>query len=610
MGVCIVVFFTELCSEFFLNSYKDTEFMLLEDGDVKVTGSRYPLSGKILPKFRAYWEKYAGLDVSKLSPAQSFDQIISKVKPAVVNTKFMEALETEHKKNPMYKIMTAEAESRLLHSHAHSNQEIFTLRYGHFYRYVDLVIYPGDHSQVERFVKFVCDNWYNDVCIIPYGGGNSVSQALLCPENENRMIISVDMSEMSKVKWIDFATMTACVEAGANGLDLEKQLEDHGVTTGHEPDSWEFSTVGGWVATRASGMMKNEYGNIEDLLVSCKMVSPIGVIEVGCNVPRKSTGPDVSEIIMGSEGTMGIITEAVLKIKKIPGLREYSAIVFPDFEKGVQFMQEIAQKNLQPGSIRLIDNSQFHFGQSLKPKAESMIEPFMGWVKNFVLTTVKGFDIDKLAAVTMLIIGNDKSEIQTQLKRIVAVAQKYGGLDVGSEAGRSGYLLTYVIAYLRDFAVNHYLLAESFESAVPWPNVASWGERVKKRIIDAVKRKGVQGIPWVTARVSQVYHNGGCCYFYFAFVGEGLKNPIKIYSEIEDEARDEILSCGGSLSHHHGVGKLRRKWMNGTAVSPSAFNMLKKIKQELDPHNVFANGNMGLSDAKVTYYDEPIPLLK
>lgn len=235
--------------------YKDTEFNLKEDGDVYVGGTRYPVSGEDLPKFRQFWEDLVDLDMDLLSPPQPFAEMRNKIPAARTNERFMQALQRDPHNLP-YKMISTDDETRLLHGHGHSCQEIFALRYGKFNRIPDLVIYPGEHSHVERLVKLVAEEFPNEVMIIPYGGGTTVSQALLCPENEERFIVSVDTQEMNRIKWIDHDNGLACIEAGATGIEIERRLAEHGVTMGMEPDSYEFSTLGGWIATRASGMMK------------------------------------------------------------------------------------------------------------------------------------------------------------------------------------------------------------------------------------------------------------------------------------------------------------------------------------------------------------------
>ncbi|EFC42211.1 predicted protein [Naegleria gruberi] len=192
-----------------------------------------------------------------------------------------------------------------------------------------------------------------------------------------------------------------------------------------------------------------------------------------------------------------------------------------------------------------------------------------------------------------------QEEVDRQQKIIYDITSKYGGLKAGAEAGSRGYLLTYVIAYLRDYGFNYYFMAESFETSVPWSNIVPMIKKVEERVKESAKKKGVPSVPWVSARVTQTYETGACVYFYYGFIFRGLSDPIKVFSEIESEARDEILLQGGSLSHHHGIGKLRREWMN-EVVRDQGVDILKGLKQKIDPHNLFGNGNMGLTQADLS----------
>ncbi|GBN49358.1 Alkyldihydroxyacetonephosphate synthase, peroxisomal [Araneus ventricosus] len=181
---------------------------------------------------------------------------------------------------------TLDPQDRLFRAHGHTMREIFILRSGNFDRVPDIVIWPTCHDHVMNIVQLAVKH---NVVIIPYGGGTSVSCAVECPPNERRMIISLDTSQMNKILWVNKDNSTALVEAGIIGQDLERELAKYGFCTGHEPDSCEFSSLGGWVATRASGMKKNIYGNIEDMVVHIRMVTPQGEIQKNC---QQSTSPD------------------------------------------------------------------------------------------------------------------------------------------------------------------------------------------------------------------------------------------------------------------------------------------------------------------------------
>jgi len=377
-------------------------------------------------------------------------------------------------------------------------------------------------------------------------------------------------------------------------VDIVEQLSARGLTLGHEPDSQEFSTMGGWVATRASGMKKNVYGNIEDIIVDFALVTPIGTLrKTALGAPRVSIGPDVLQMAIGSEGTLGIVTDVVVRLRPQPQVQRYGSLVFPNFERGVECLREIALKRLQPASIRLVDNLQFQFGQVLKPKSPTPIfSSVKSSLQKYYVTKIKGFDPTKMCAATLLYEGS-KAETDMQSKGIAEIIGKYGGMDAGAENGKRGYFLTYMIAYLRDFGHNFYMCAESFETSVPWQKVLPLCFNVKKRIVKACEERGVPGLPFVSCRVTQTYDTGACVYFYFAFVYHGMKDPVHAFEEVEHEARDEVLAQGGSLSHHHGIGKCRIKWMK-EAVSPVGLAMLKALKEKLDPTNVLCCGNLGI----------------
>lgn len=333
---------------------------------------------------------------------------------------------------------------RLIRSHGQTLYEIHSLREGIVKRIPDVVVWPKSHDDV---VKIVNSANLNNVMIIPFGGGTSVSGSVTCPQNEHRSIAALDTSQMNRLLWLDRPNMTACFEAGIIGQDLERELKSIGLTVGHEPDSYEFSSLGGWVATRASGMKKNIYGNIEDLVVQVKMVTTKGVLERNCLAPRLSCGPDFNHIILGSEGTLGVVTEVVLKVRHTPAVRAYGSLIFPYFSCGVNCLREVAARRCQPSSIRLIDNDQFKFGQALKPKPTFFASVIEG-MKKMYITKLKGFDVNKMCVATLLFEG-DKKDVKRQQKLINEIAEKYGGIPAGAVNGERGYVLTFVIAYIR-----------------------------------------------------------------------------------------------------------------------------------------------------------------
>jgi alkyldihydroxyacetonephosphate synthase len=559
--------------------YADTAFFINQKGLVEFRGPKYELHGKILPEFKKWCEAEVGFSEEQFTPSQPF---LREVPAPINNEGFLAAIKGQ------YNNLTTDDQERVFHSHGHTLEEIFQLRYGKVGRVPDVVIYPGTHAHVEAIVKAAQEH---DVALIPFGGGTTVTNALTCNPNEKRTIVSLDMREMNKIKWVDTDNMFACIEAGASGEYIEEQLRPKGLTFGHEPDSYEFSTMGGWIATRASGMKKNTYGNIEDLLISCKLVTPTGVLEQKFPVPRLSCGPDVNELTIGSEGNFGVVTEAIVKVKRLPECKTFGAIAFPTFQAGFETLRELALNGCYPSSIRLMDNEQFRLSNVMKP-AEGPWHNFVSMVKKFYIANIKGFDLTALCAATLVFEGT-KEQVASQEKMVYETAQKYGGLKADEESGRRGYQLTFMIAYIRDIVMDYNFIAESFETSVPYKDTLRLCDSVKKKIKDSCLSLGVKTPPFVCCRITQLYDTGCAVYFYFAMNYKGIKDPVKAYLEVEQEAREEMLRLGGSISHHHGVGKLRAQFLD-QCITPAHARTLKAIKGELDPKNIFAAGNMNL----------------
>ena len=397
---------------------------------------------------------------------------------------------------------------------------------------------------------------------------------------------------MNRILWIDRANMLACIQAGAVGRHIMAELKKYGVTMGHEPDSVEFSTLGGWIATNASGMKKNKYGNIEDLVLDVNVVTAAGTLERSSCSPRESVGMDLRRLIFGSEGTLGIVTSAVVKIFPLPEAQEYGSVVFPSFEDGFKFMYELTRESTPPASVRLVDNLQFQFGLALKPKSDDALAKLKSRIEKFFVINVKGFQPDRMVACTLVFEGT-RAEVQQQQKAVYRIAARHGGIKAGSEGGRRGYQLTYSIAYIRDFLMSYYIIAESFETSVSWSDALALCANVKRRLVEEYARRKLPGKPFVTARVTQVYRTGVCIYFYFGFYYKGIPNPHEVYLELENVARDEILKSGGSLSHHHGIGKLRRAFLP-RIMSGATLQWKRDLKKSLDPDNLFGAGNQDL----------------
>lgn len=562
--------------------FKDTRFTINERGHVELIGNRYELSGKDLPKLLPWISRTLDLTIEASDTKPS--QYPTFIPEANLHSGFLRKLEAVLKPEQIIH----DGPQRLRHGHGHTQEEMYLIKYGRMPRVPDLVVMPDSEEEVSELVRLALK--YN-VVLVPFGGGTNVTDALRCPEDEQRMIVSVDMRRMNRVLWIDPVNRMACIEAGAVGRNISELLAQHGFTMGHEPDSMEFSTLGGWIATHASGMKKNKYGNIEDIVLDVRTVTAAGVLSRPSALPRESIGIDPKLWILGSEGSLGIVTSAVVKLFSLPEVRNYGSVLFADFEQGVEFMYELSQQSSRPASVRLMDNLQFQLGQALKPASEEETK----WdirksqLQKLFVTQVKGFNPDKLVACTLVFEGS-ALEVAAQEQMVYGIARKHGGLKGGAENGRRGYQLTFGIAYIRDFMMNHHLIAESFETSVPWSNVTALCDNVKRRIAIEHEKRRLPAKPVVTCRVTQIYDTGACIYFYFAFYAKGVENPSEVFKEIEHAAREEILKSGGSLSHHHGIGKHRRDFVP-QIMSPAMVEWKQKQKETLDPLGTFGTRN-------------------
>lgn len=562
--------------------FRDTHFDVSENGHVIIRGNRYELSGKELPRFLPWVREV--LEVNLDSKEIHAPRYPTAIPESNLSTEFLESVKSFL--SPAQ--IDTNGEIRMRHGHGHTQEEMYAIKYTQLGRVPDVVVYPQTEEQVTKLVEAAKRH---DATLVPYGGGTNVTDALRCFPNERRSIVSVDMRRMNRILWIDRQNMLACIQAGAVGREIMSELRKYGVTMGHEPDSVEFSTLGGWIATNASGMKKNKYGNIEDLVLDVSVATASGTLErSGCS-PRESVGMDLRRLIFGSEGTLGIVTSAVVKIFPLPEVQEYGSVLFPTFEDGFRFMYDLTREATPPASVRLVDNLQFQFGLALKPKSDGLGK-LKSRIERLFVTKVKGFEPDKMVACTLVFEGT-REEVQQQEKAVYRIAARHGGMKAGSENGRRGYQLTYSIAYIRDFLMNYYIIAESFETSVAWSEGLALCSNVKQRLQKEYAQRNLPGKPFVTARVTQVYRTGVCIYFYFGFYYKGVSNPQEIYLELENAARDEILKSGGSLSHHHGVGKLRRAFLP-RIMSPAALEWKRELKKGLDPGNLFGAGNQDL----------------
>jgi alkyldihydroxyacetonephosphate synthase len=559
--------------------FRDSGFEIDPEGRVAFIGSRYAISGQRIPKLLPWAEGILGLPLDPRDAHAS--RWPTELPPRIANEAFERAVAA---RLPAERVST-DARLRLRHGHGHTQEDMWDAKWGGFARVPDLVVWPESDEELRWLVGLARAE---RVCLVPFGGGTNVTDALRCRADEARPIVSLDLRRMNRVFWIDPRNATASIQAGATGIEIEEQLARHGFTLGHEPDSAELSTLGGWIATNASGMKKNRYGNIEDLVLSISAVTPEAGLLERAALPRESVGGDPARWLLGSEGRLGIVTSAVLRVFPRPALRCFGSVLFRSFETGLAFLHDVERSGAKPASVRLMDNLQFQFGQALKPEKRALGRLVSAVEKAYVLR-LRGFDPNRMVACTLLFEGS-REEVAAQQRAIARLARRHAGMQAGAENGERGYQLTFAIAYIRDFMMRHWVIAESFETSVPWSEAQAVCDNVKQRVFQEHAKRGLPGRPFISVRVTQLYPTGVCLYFYLAFHYKGVERPSAVFAELERAARDEILASGGSLSHHHGIGKLRAPFLP-RIYSPAALAWRERLKRAVDPDDVLGCGN-------------------
>ena len=560
--------------------FKDSSFIINDDNTVTFTGKRYEgISGERLPYLIPFVTKVLNTDIKK---TPYFKEIEKKyVTERKINQDFVNDIKSFFNDDQI----TFSDEERVLHSHGqNSPDEVFKVLYDKLEKFTDIVVYVENEEDVINLIEKAKKH---NVCLVPYGGGTNVTNALQLPENEERMIVSVDTRRLNKIISIDSKNLLIEVEAGITGKHLEEELQKKGFTVGHQPDSIELSTLGGWISTNAAGMKKNKYGNIEDIVQNVVMVTPNGTINQIKPLVRSSIGIKTQNLLFGSEGNIGIITKAVLKIHKLPECSDYESVVLKDWDTGLDFMYELAHSSSVPASARMLDSLHYQFGSALKPEKNNI-----GKLKSKIQKLVfkmKNFSTDDFVAAVFKLEGSF-SEVEYQRKNIKRLAKKYNGLLGGSKEGKVGYNITMVIAYIREFFVPQGILGETLETAVPWSKVNQVKDEANKLLTELHKKYDLPGKPFFCSRISKVYHTGICMYNTMGINVRGIKNPEKVFSDIEHKIRECFIKNGGSISHHHGVGKLRKDFMPET-ISSGSIDVIQGIKKSQDPNNIFGISN-------------------
>jgi alkyldihydroxyacetonephosphate synthase len=437
----------------------------------------------------------------------------------------------------------------------------------------DVVAYPSNESQIERLFGESA-NW--NFVVVPYGGATTVVGGVEPRSEDANVVVCLDFKLMNQVLSVDEKSLLAKVQPGCLGPELEKALGSVGLTLGHFPQSFEYSSVGGWVATRSAGYESTRYGKIEEMVESLRLVTPQGTIETPL-VPSSATGPDLRQILIGSEGTIGVITSVTLKLRKAPQSRSYVGVLFKTFADGIEAVRSMMQNEIVPNVIRLSDPNETKASLALASHdGGSLVERIGAWF----LRKRGYFGSDSV----LMILGFEGSRawVDFERKRALAICKSFSGFSVGSGPGRTWHKERFDLPYLRDKLLGMQVLVDTLETATTWSRLSSLHSQIMRAFGEAFQELGVPG--YAMAHISHEYPTGAS--LYFTFMAKQLAGrEEEEWHLIKNKVTDVIVAAGASLSHHHGIGIEHAKWME-KYYGPLGIRVLKAIKQELDPKSI------------------------
>ncbi|MGV8852917.1 MAG: FAD-binding oxidoreductase, partial [Rhodoglobus sp.] len=529
------------------------------------------------PGFAPFVEYAVGLDLGSATRAgePSFDEL--DVPKSKATAAFIKQLATIVGADNV----TRDDMVRVIHTYGKGLRDLVRIRNNAIKRSPDVVIYPADEAEVQAIVDAAVSA---NAVIIPFGGGSNIAGSLEPMPEEKRVVISLDLGRLRKVVDIDADAGLARIQAGAQGPDLEEQLNAQGWTIGHFPDSFTHSTVGGWVATRSSGMQSDKYGDIADITRGLRVVRPGGMLVLR-PLPSTSSGPSVREMILGSEGRLGVITEVTVQVHRIPAKRDVYAYFFPNWKSGIAAMQAISESDAAPSITRISDAKETGFSLATS-KTRTGFSKFSAETALPKLMTSKGWNLDDIC-LSFIGFEGSVSHAKRQKSLVDKIVSKHGGMGVGKGPGILYDQKKFDTPYLRDFLLDMGAAGDVSETATPWSSVVKLHSAAHKAAQDAYDSLGTKG--WIMSHMSHSYHSGACLYFTFAFTfGD---DPLGEYDTVKRAIQQSFVDNDGTISHHHGVGLEHSPWLEQD-ISPEGVTVMSGLFASADPQNNFNPGKI------------------
>jgi len=463
---------------------------------------------------------------------------------------------------------------RRLRTRGKSTPDLLRARAGDLTDAPDAVVRPASHDEVAAVLAVAVAH---HVAVVPFGGGTCVTGGPAARRDGYAGLVSLDLARLDRLVEVDPVSMTATFEPGVRGPEAEALLADPGLTLGHFPQSFEYSTVGGWVATRSAGQASTGYGRIDELVEGVRLVAPAGELASRA-VPASAAGPDLRELIVGSEGVLGVICEATLRVRRAPDAHRYEGWSFRTFTEGREALRQLAQADAHPDVVRLSDPQETRL--SLALTATGSLPERLG-VRYLRL---RGHEHGCLA-----IMGFEGDADEVERRRLLAAQhlRAGGGLALGRTPGEAWHRTRYAGPYMRDALLDRRVLVDTLETASNWSDLEALYEAVAGALHTALAERGTP--PVVMCHVSHLYRSGAS--LYFTFLARQEDDAIAQWRAAKDAAGEAIMANGGTITHHHAIGRDHTRWMPAE-VGEMGLAVIRAAKDRLDPAGIMNPGKL------------------
>lgn len=448
----------------------------------------------------------------------------------------------------------------------------------------DAVLSPTTHEEIEYILKQANDNL---IKIVPVGGATNVVGALTMTTQQLKSTIScaINLLNYKKLIHIDHEHYTATFQAGILGPELEKILNEQGYTLGHFPQSFEYSTLGGWLVTRSAGQESSYYGKIEDIVEQVRVVTPIGTLHSN-DYTHDASGINLLQLFAGSEGVFGVVSEVKIKIKKLPSSYRWVTALFPNFEAGTKFLQDLSHNEIKPSVVRLSDAKETMLFSKLSNEhtAPTRLDNIKKEIQKYIL---KWKNLEEPCVLIMRFVQN-KYSISAPIMFVKNSIEKFGGMVAPSVIGEKWAENRFKTPYLRDTFVEHGIFIDTMETLVHWKDANIMHLALTNVLKKSKAFNKEQGI--FLAHISHIYPSAACMYFTLLTpMHRGAE--IEQWKEIKDLVTNTIMQYNGTVSHHHSVGMDHKKWYL-KATDPVALTILQSIKKIIDPNGIMNPGKL------------------